>query len=108
VNFISSRILLLNDLNSRIPVTISPLGDQAILLGDGQSKPNLEYLPENFQLTEESTVYTSGKDGILFSGISVGEVVFEKDKYKVKLFSDPNQIFLVNVILDQATDLEAM
>mgnify|MGYP001347683326 FL=1 len=108
VNFISSRILLLNDLNSRIPVVISPNGAQAILSGVGKSKPNLEYLPENFDVADNSLVYTSGKDGVLFSGISIGKAVFEDDRVKVKLFTDPNQIFLVNVVLDKATDLEAM
>jgi len=108
VNFISSRILLLNDLNSRIPVVISPNGEQAILSGIGKSKPSLEYLPENFEFGEDSLVYTSGKDGVLFSGISIGRAVFEDDRIKVKLFTDPNQIFLVNIVLDKATDSEAM
>ena len=108
VNFVSSRILLLNDLNSRIPVIVSPTGEQAILSGIGDQKPSLEYLPENFELTEENSVYTSGKDGVLFSGISIGKAVIEDNRVKVKLFTDPNQIFLVNVILDKATDLEAM
>ena len=108
VNYISSRILLLNDLNSRIPVVISPNGDQAILSGIGKRNPSLEYLPENFELQEESLAYTSGKDGVLFSGISIGKVVLENDRITVKLFTDPNQIFFVNVVLDKATDLEAM
>ena len=108
VNFVSSRILLLNDLNSRIPVIVSPTGEQAILSGRGDQKPSLEYLPENFELTEENSVYTSGKDGVLFSGISIGKAVIEDNRAKVKLFTDPNQIFLVNVVLDKATDLEAM
>ena len=109
VNFMSSRILLLNDLNSRIPVVISPSGDQAILTGAGKKRPVLEYLPENFK-HDKSTVYTSGKDGVLFSGISIGEIV-ENNKEKrteVKLFSDPDQIFLVNVIIEKSSDLEAM
>ena len=108
VNYISSRILLLNDLNSKIPVVVSPNGEQAILSGTGKLKPSLEYLPENFEFSEENSVYTSGKDGVLFSGISIGKAVFENNRVKVKLFTDPNQIFLVNVVLDKATDLEAM
>ncbi len=109
VNFISSRILLLNDLNSRIPVVISPNGDQAILTGAGRKRPILEYLPENFQF-EKSNVYTSGKDGVLFSGISIGEVIDnqEKQRMEVRLFTDPDQIFLVNVVLGKSTDSEAM
>jgi len=107
VNYISSRILLLNDLNSRIPVVISPNGTQAILSGIGKLKPSLEYLPENFEITEENSVYTSGKDGVLFSGISIGRAVSEDGSIRVKLFTDPNQIFLVNIVLEKASDLEA-
>ena len=108
VNFLSARILLLNDLNSKIPVMISPKGSQAILSGRGEDKPKLEYLPEKFELSDKNLVFTSGKDGIFFEGIPVGNVIFEDNKIKVKLFSDPNQISFVNVILDKSSDLEAM
>jgi rod shape-determining protein MreC len=108
VNFLSARILLLNDLNSKIPVMISPKGSQAILSGRGKDKPKLEYLPEKFELSDKNLVFTSGKDGIFFEGIPVGNVIFEDNKIKVKLFSDPNQISFVNIILDKSSDLEAM
>ncbi|MBO6487351.1 MAG: rod shape-determining protein MreC [Pelagibacteraceae bacterium] len=108
VNFLSSRILLLNDLNSKIPVMISPKGSQAILSGRGEDKPKLEYLPEKFELSDKNLVFTSGKDGIFFEGIPVGNVIFEDNKIKVKLFSDPNQVSFVNVILDKSSDAEAM
>ena len=108
VNFLSARILLLNDLNSKIPVMISPKGSQAILSGRGEDKPKLEYLPEKFELSDKNLVFTSGKDGIFFEGIPVGNVIFEDNKIKVKLFSDPNQVSFVNVILDKFSDLEAM
>tara|TARA_B100001029_G_C14930301_1_gene377250 strand:- start:203 stop:808 length:606 start_codon:yes stop_codon:yes gene_type:complete len=108
VNYISSRILLLNDLNSKIPVVISPSGDQAILSGIGKAKPSLEYLPEEFYPEENNAVYTSGKDGVLVPGISIGKALMEDNRIKVKLFSDPNQIYLVNVILGKETDSEAM
>ncbi|SVA04609.1 uncharacterized protein METZ01_LOCUS57463 [marine metagenome] len=108
VNFLSARILLLNDLNSKIPVMISPKGSQAILSGRGEDKPKLEYLPEKFELSDKNLVFTSGKDGIFFEGIPVGNVIFEDNKIKVKLFSDPNQVSFVNVVLDKSSDLEAM
>ena len=102
VNFISSRILLLNDLNSKIPVVISPNGDQAILSGIGKKEPSLDYLPENFYPEDNNLVYTSGKDGVLVSGISIGKLFMDEGRIKVKLFTDPNQIFLVNVILSNS------
>jgi len=108
VNFLSARILLLNDLNSKIPVMISPKGSQAILSGRGEDKPKLEYLPEKFELSDKNLVFTSGKDGIFFEGIPVGNVIFEDNKIKVKLFSDPNQVSFVNIILDKFSDAEAM
>ena len=108
VNFFSARILLLNDLNSKIPVMISPKGSQAILSGRGEDKPKLEYLPEKFELNDKNLVFTSGKDGVFFEGIPVGNVIFEDNKIKVKLFSDPNQVSFVNVILDKSSDAEAM
>ena len=108
VNFLSARILLLNDLNSKIPVMISPKGSQAILSGDGEDKPKLEYLPEKFELNDKNLVFTSGKDGIFFEGIPVGNVIFEDNQIKVKLFSDSNQVSFVNVVLDKSSDLEAM
>ena len=53
---------------------------------------------------------TSGKDGVLFSGIPVGEVIEDQieKRVEVRLFSDPDQIFLINVVLEKSTDLEAM
>ena len=105
VNFTSSRILLLNDLNSRIPVVVSPKGFQAILSGVGKKEPSLQYLPENFELSDkENLIFTSGKDGVLFPGIAVGQVIIEENEVSAKLFSDPDQIFFVSVALDQAKD----
>ena len=113
VNYISSRILLLNDLNSKIPAVISPSGEQAILSGIGQKNPTLEYLPDGFQNVDDLTVYTSGKDGVLFPGISIGKIIRDEDdendegRIRVKLFSDPTQVLYVNVVLHKSNDEEA-
>ena len=56
-NYLSSRVLLLNDLNSRIPVTFGEDATQAILKGNGGSKPVLEYLPEGYVVEEGIEVF---------------------------------------------------
>ena len=99
VNYLSSRILLLNDLNSKIPIIVGNSAVHAILSGSGEEEPKLEYLPEGFKAEEESTVYTSGKDGIFPNGIPIGKIFFENDEVKVKLFSESNQLTFVHVIL---------
>jgi len=99
VNFFSSRILLVTDLNSKIPVIVEPSGNHAILSGHGDSKPTLEYLSKNHKIQEENKIYTSGKEGIFIPGIPVGEAKIEKDIVKVELYSELSEITFVNVNL---------
>tara|TARA_Y100000590_G_scaffold266948_1_gene299796 strand:- start:8134 stop:8982 length:849 start_codon:yes stop_codon:yes gene_type:complete len=99
VNFFSSRVLLITDLNSKIPVVIEPEGYNAILSGRSKKKPTLDFLPENHQVKEGDKVYTSGKEGIFLPGIPIGEVSNIDEKIKVNLFSDLDQITFVNINL---------
>ena len=99
VNFFSSRVLLVSDLNSKIPVIIEPSGHHAILSGHGTNKPILEYLPENYTIQDGDKVYTSGKEGIFSPGIPIGEIKIEKEVVKTSLFSDLSQITFVNIKL---------
>ena len=105
VNYLSSRVLLLNDLNSRIPITFGKESIQAILSGQGENKPLLEYLPDLYDPYGNLTVYTSGKDGVFLPGIPVGKTEMEELKVKVRLFSDPNQLSFVTVqLIDVSKD----
>ena len=99
VNFFSSRVLLVTDLNSKIPVLVEPFGHHAILSGHGKNKPTLEYLPENHKVQSGNKVYTSGKEGIFSPGIPIGEVRMDAEKIFVSLFSDISQIMFVNINL---------
>jgi len=98
-NFLTSRVLLINDLNSRIPVIIENTSVNAILTGLGKDNSlALEYLPEQFQLTTGRNIYTSGKDGVLAAGIPVGETYTDKNEnVKVRSLVDINQALYVNV-----------
>ncbi len=101
VNYLSSRALLINDLNSKIPVLIEPMGYQAIMGGTGKKSGLLEFLPKNYQLEAGSVVYTSGTGGIFFPGIPIGRVELIEKKFHIKFFSDLNQLYLVNVIMSK-------
>jgi len=97
VNFFTSRILLVSDLNSKIPVIISPSGTHAILSGRGKGKPTLDYLPENNVLEDGNKVFTSGTEGIFSPGIPIGKVKFENKIANVSLFSELTQITFINI-----------
>ena len=97
-NYLSSRVLLLSDLNSRIPVTFGEDGIQAILKGSGGSNPVLEYLPEGYIVEEGIDVFTSGKDRIFLPGSPIGTTI---ENRKVKLFSESSQLSFVKVDLSK-------
>ncbi len=84
---------MLNDLNSRIPVTLDQ-GAQAILSGSGSNNPILEYLPEDYEILEDINVFASGKDGIFTPGTPIGKT---NEDGEVELFVDPNQLSFVTV-----------
>ena len=98
-NFLSARVLLLTDLNSRIPVTLGSDSAQAILTGSATKNPKLEYLPEDYKFENELTVFASGKDGIFIPGTLIGKTTSNLGKYanEIKLFVDPNQLSFVTV-----------
>ena len=97
VNFFSSRVLLVSDLNSKIPVVVNPSGNHAILSGRGKENPTLDYLPENHQIKNGNKIYTSGKEGIFSPGIPIGEAKVIKDRVEVFLFSNLSQVTFINI-----------
>ena len=99
VNFFSSRVLLVTDLNSKIPVLIEPSGYHAILSGRGTNEPTLEYLPKNHKVQSGDKVYTSGKEGIFVPGIPIGKVRVDDEKIFTSLFSNISQIMFINISL---------
>ena len=97
VNYKTSRVLLLSDLNSNAPVTIAPQNIQAIITGDGNTA-QIKYIKDGVldDFTNESIVYSSGTGAIFKSGSPIGKVkLIETDRSKkiyVEFFSDFTQL----------------
>ena len=70
----SARILLITDLNSRIPVTLENSRARAILVGTNGARPRLMYWPEGVTPAEGERVVTSAEAGAFPSGLPVGTV----------------------------------
>jgi len=102
VNYSTSRVLLLSDLNSKIPVSIEPKGVQSILSGSGFSFGEIQYIKENYELENDSEIFTSGSGGIFRSGIPIGKTIADEDigfdTIKVKFHSDFSQLRLVKIV----------
>jgi len=70
----ASRVLLVTDLNSRVPVMIEPTGQRAILAGDNDGRPRLNFLVSHEGVAPGDRVVTSGDGGVLPRGLPVGTV----------------------------------
>ena len=103
VNFKTSRVLLLSDINSNIPISISPGNLQAIATGTSDDYAKVTYLKKIHynKISNESVVYTSGTAGLIKSGIPIGKIVdFDEnssDEIKIEFFSDFSQLQYVSV-----------
>ena len=98
VNFTTSRVLLLSDLNSNVPVSITPGNVQAIVVGNGKKGGEIKYIKGNFydEIEDKSIAYTSGTGSIFKSGKPVGRINFlnENDLKKIQIvfYSDFTQL----------------
>ena len=108
VNYLTSRALLLSDLNSKIPISIEPGNILSILSGTGKNKGIIQYLKEERDIDSESIVYTSGSGGLFKEGIPIGkidsqktEITLDKAKEsnkKIIFFSDFSQLQFVKIL----------
>jgi len=68
----SSRIWLISDMNSRIPVTIAETGDRAILAGDNTAQPKLLFLARDASVPAGAHIVTSGHGGVFPPNLPIG------------------------------------
>jgi rod shape-determining protein MreC len=99
VGLISARVLLITDINGRVPVVASVSRERAILAGNNGDAPTLEYLPLDSNIQSGEMVVTSG-EGLLFPpGILVGKIQIGEDKtYHVTPAVTWHRLDLVSVL----------
>ena len=100
VNYSSSRVLLLSDLNSKIPVIVEPNTVISILSGTGKDYGVIQYSKKYEDIKNESVIYTSGAGRLFKAGIPIGRMNINNlsDEKKVDFFSDFSQLKFVKVV----------
>ncbi len=95
----AARVLLLTDLNSRIPVVIEPAHYKAVLAGDNTDWPKLEYLTSTSGISPGDRVVTSGDGGLIPPGLPIGLVIQTSDGLtRVQTFADRDRLDFVRVL----------
>jgi rod shape-determining protein MreC len=95
----ASRVLLITDLNSRIPVTIENSHVPAVLAGDNSERPRLMYLPSADTVKVGDRIVTSGEGGVFPPGLPVGVVsVVDATGPRVEPYVELSQLGYVLVV----------
>ena len=100
VNFTNSRVLLLSDLNSKIPVVLEPIGMQAVVSGTGGTNGKIQYTKEEYSddiNNQEIIAYTSGLGGLFKPGLPVGKIS-RINPHEIVFFSDFKKLEYVKII----------
>ena len=108
VNYLSSRVLLLSDLNSKIPVIVEPNAVFSILSGTGKDYGVIQYSKKFEDIKNESIVYTSGAGSLFKAGIPIGRMNMNNlsDEKKIEFFSDFSQLKFVKVVSFKKSETE--
>jgi len=95
----TSRVILLTDTSSRIPVTIQPSGQKAILAGDNSLNPPIEFLEDANLVRPGDQVVTSGDGGVFPADLLVGQVALGNDRrLRTRLSADYGRLEFLRVL----------
>lgn len=99
VGHIYSKIILITDINSKIPVMIEKSRVRGILSGDNTSFPKLIFMPLDAEPAIGDKIVTSGVAGVFPAGLPVGKIVaIEKNNIKVKPFANLDRVEFVRIV----------
>lgn len=99
----TARVLLITDMNSRVPVIIEGIDKHAILAGRNSNAPVLDHISEDLHIPQGARIVTSGKGGMFPAGLFVGVVSQndEKVKNQIKIAVDLNNLQYVRVVSEK-------
>jgi len=101
----TSRVILLTDNASQIPVIVQPSGQRAILMGDNSFAPPVEFI-ENVDLVRPGDrIVTSGGGGVLPAGLLVGTLAMDPNgRLRTRLAADYERLEFLKVLRDYGTE----
>lgn len=111
-----SKVILITDINSKIPVVVERTRVRGILSGDNTITPKLVFLPLSAEVNVGDRIVTSGVAGVFPAGLPIGRVSsVEKNNVEVKPYNDLGRTEYVRIVdygldgilEDEASDKDA-
>ena len=101
----TSRVILLTDNASQIPVILQPSGQRAILMGDNSFTPPVEFIENSDLVRPGDRVVTSGGGGVLPAGLLVVTLAMDPDgRLRARLAADYERLEFLKVLRDYGTE----
>lgn len=102
----TARVILLTDSNSRLPVTIQPSGQRALLAGDNSPVPPIEFLEDPDLVRPGDRVVSSGDGGVFPAGLLIGQVAQGPDRrLRVRLSADYERLEFLRVLRSRSVEV---
>ncbi len=102
----TSRVVLLTDPSSRIPVTVQPSGERALLTGDNTALPFLDFIEAPDNVRPGDRVVTSGDGGVFPPGLVVGQVAQGSDgRMRLRMAADYGRLEFLRVLRSHPAEL---
>ncbi len=99
VGNVYAKIILITDINSKIPVMVEKSRVRGILSGDNTLTPKMVFIPLDAQLNVGDRIVTSGVAGVFPAGLPVGKVIsIAKNEIKVKPYSSLEQLEYIKLV----------
>ncbi len=94
-----AKIILLTDINSKIPVMVENSRIRGILSGDNTLIAKLVFTPLGTEINVGDRIVTSGVSGVFPAGLPVGQVVgVYKNEIRVKPFSTKDKVEYIKIV----------
>ena len=102
----TSRVILLTDPASRIPATIQPSGQTAIVQGDNTAAPPISFLEDPDLVRPGDRVVSSGDGGVFPAGLLIGQVAADPGgRLRVVLAADYERLEFLRVLRNPGTEV---
>ncbi len=101
----TARVILLTDTSSRVPVTIQPSGQQALLIGDNTAAPVIDFIEDADQVRPGDRIMSSGDGGVFPAGLLVGQVAEDPGgRMRARLAADYERLKFLRVLRDYGNE----
>ncbi len=95
----TSRVVLLTDINSRVPAVIQPSSQRGLVSGDNTIAPVLEFVEDAEKIRPGDRVFTSGAGGVFPADLLIGQVATGPDgRLRVRLAADYRRLEFLRVL----------